>query len=362
MQRVQFLAVNCVPINPLFEILDYIRYHHLRASCSSTVEMEMDTEDAASQPLTIVRIKRKRNEEPLEALVIESRVRRKKSRGIGVFKFAQTVETEAWEDEKQTKEIQDQISRLTREAATEPTTEPHPPPNTNSKHKDEGRHYTVLNYDDDGSERVPRPLAPPKVLSAKDMPLKSPDIKMFDAVLSTDTQATPIDPEMEKFLPMLNDYLKLHDMGPGQPPAKDAPFRGDATMLTDDYVWDVFYHRPATLSEWNEAANVGTLSGLPLSITNPYDSASESEEEEDEADEDSNGVCLYVTLARSGHEVLIAEEYYKNDYPDEESSSSSGGTSSSLFFPPLIDSSDEFHEHSDYDDMISYDADGNDYR
>ena len=26
-----------------------------------------------------------------------------------------------------------------------------------------------------------------------------------------------------------------------------------------DYVWDVFYHRPATLSEWNEAANVGTL-------------------------------------------------------------------------------------------------------
>lgn len=27
----------------------------------------------------------------------------------------------------------------------------------------------------------------------------------------------------------------------------------------DDYVWDVFYHRPVTLSEWNEAAKVGTL-------------------------------------------------------------------------------------------------------
>ena len=26
-----------------------------------------------------------------------------------------------------------------------------------------------------------------------------------------------------------------------------------------DYVWDVFYHRPATLSEWNEVANIGTL-------------------------------------------------------------------------------------------------------
>jgi hypothetical protein len=35
-----------------------------------------------------------------------------------------------------------------------------------------------------------------------------------------------------------------------------------------DYVWDVFYHRPATLSEWNEAANVGTLwvTSFPLSL------------------------------------------------------------------------------------------------
>lgn len=32
----------------------------------------------------------------------------------------------------------------------------------------------------------------------------------------------------------------------------------------DDYVWDVFYHRPATLSEWNAvAANVGTVYALP---------------------------------------------------------------------------------------------------
>ena len=27
-----------------------------------------------------------------------------------------------------------------------------------------------------------------------------------------------------------------------------------------DYVWDVFYHRPVSLAEWNElAANIGTL-------------------------------------------------------------------------------------------------------
>jgi len=33
-----------------------------------------------------------------------------------------------------------------------------------------------------------------------------------------------------------------------------SPSSGDG-----DYVWDVFYHRPATLTEWNEIANVGTL-------------------------------------------------------------------------------------------------------
>ncbi|KNZ73020.1 Putative transcription factor IWR1 [Termitomyces sp. J132] len=301
--------------------------------------MEVDTEDAAPHPLTIVRIKRKRNEEPLDALVIESRVRRKKSRGMGVFKFAQTVEKDAWEDEQQAKQIQDQISRLTREAAALPDSKPSAgpqyvsPPNT--KPKDEARHYTVLSlddYDDQNSEssKVSRPVAPrPKILAAKDLPPKNSqtDFKMFDAVLTTDKlPLSPMDSEMEKFLPMLNDYLKLHDVALGPPPTeiKGVSPSNDVTMqINDDYVWDVFYHRPATLSEWNEAANVATLSGLPLSITNSYESTSESEEE-DEADEDSN-----------------AEEYYKNDYPEDEDDSSSG--------------SDNFHEHSDKDDIIGYD-------
>ncbi|KAG6900395.1 hypothetical protein C0993_011383 [Termitomyces sp. T159_Od127] len=138
---------------------------------------------------------------------------------------------------------------------------------------------------------------------------------MFDAVLRTDKpRSLPMDPEMENFLPMLNDYLKH------PPPVENtASLTKDVTMQTnDDYVWDVFYHRPATLSEWNEAANVATLSGLPLSIANSYESASESEEE-DEADEDSN-----------------AEEYYKNDYPEEEDeydTSSGSGKSTHTYFP-----------------------------
>ena len=42
------------------------------------------------------------------------------------------------------------------------------------------------------------------------------------------------------------------------------------SALDGDYVWDVFYHRPATLSEWNEAANVGTLFVTSSPLTQTY--------------------------------------------------------------------------------------------
>lgn len=54
-----------------------------------------------TQPCTILRIKRKRHEEPLEGLVIE----RKKKAG-GVFTFAQTVEAKAWNDEMMKEQLQ----------------------------------------------------------------------------------------------------------------------------------------------------------------------------------------------------------------------------------------------------------------
>lgn len=76
-----------------------------------------------NQPYTILRIKRKRNEEPLDALgrdviivcveaflnfflsVVES-LRRKKSRGIGVFRYAETVEDGVWDDAQKQRDIQ----------------------------------------------------------------------------------------------------------------------------------------------------------------------------------------------------------------------------------------------------------------
>lgn len=107
--------------------------------------------------------------------MIESRVRRKKSRGgIGVFQFAQTVEYDAWADEKRQKDIQvciivtrqrrylscgnlkEQVSRLARESAAKAELAPSsiapteaPAPSISRPLKDEAHpRYTVLQQED----------------------------------------------------------------------------------------------------------------------------------------------------------------------------------------------------------------------
>jgi hypothetical protein len=297
---------------------------------------------------TILRIKRKRTEEPLDALVVESRSRKKKSRGdLNVFQFAQTVEHDAWADEKRRQDLQEQISKLAKESstpldpspATSPIKESKFPLTSRQQKDDASRRYTIVKQDNSESERRRLPTSPPKVISHKDLPSKKTDFKLYDAILSGSDAAGPpapiFDSEMDKFMPMLTDYLKIHDMTPPGSPSAAKSFEESSAAVTesksegDDYVWDVFYHRPTKLSEWNAIANIGTLTGLPPSTTDPYDSDSDTEPE-DEADEDSN-----------------EEEYYKNDYPDEEDDS---------------DSSDMFHEQSDHDEEVDESFDESEWR
>ncbi|KAJ6511980.1 hypothetical protein C8R47DRAFT_1092967 [Mycena vitilis] len=300
--------------------------------------MDVDVAGPVAQSYTILRIKRKRNEEPLDALVVESRRRKKSRGGVGVFQFAQTVEHDAWEDDKRKRDIEDQVSRLARESASTPA-EPKPPPSARTSPSipkdDLVRRYRIIAQEEESPTRRRVPTSPPKVISAKDLPAKTKDtgFKMYDAVLSADkAPAVQPDQEMDNFLPMLNEYLKLNDISTSTSSSSvSESLLPPSASSTDDYVWDVFYHRPATLTEWNEAANVGTLTGLPPSITDPYDSASDSEEE-DEADEDSN-----------------AEEYYKNDYPDEDSS-------------PEEEDSDEFHEDSENESSRYEDGSDHEWR
>ncbi|KAG8214788.1 hypothetical protein J3R82DRAFT_9924 [Butyriboletus roseoflavus] len=267
--------------------------------------------EAQSQnhPYTILRIKRKRTEEPLDALVVESRSRRKKTRGgIDVFQFAQTVEHDAWEDNELRQNLQSQISRLAQDS--DENTKAQAPPGRETRlpappRTDNGaRRYAVrvTGHGEDGRPKR-RPTSPPKVISSKD--ISRNDFKMYDAVPEDlGTALPPMDPEMEKFLPMLQDYLTL------QSTTSSVVSNTNSYVTTsNDYVWDVFYRRPYSLSEWDSfAANYGTVTGLPPSVEDDDLSDNSESEEEDEADEDSN-----------------AEEYYKNDYPDEEDSDSDDG-------------------------------------
>ncbi|KAH9172632.1 hypothetical protein EDB89DRAFT_1964059 [Lactarius sanguifluus] len=274
--------------------------------------MEVDpASPMGPQPYTILRIKRKRNEEPLDALVIESTVRRKKRGGLDVFQFAETVEPGAWGD--RSKDLQDRISALEREQASKAGTPPvhddaHPP---HSKRPELSRQYTVVLED---TSPTPDPASPPSVLEEDKGQF---EFRLYDAILTSDATSA-VDPEMEKFLPLLQEYLTIHDIKPSTSRTSDSgsltpsgsrsapvPVSAPAPIPPrddPDFVWDVFYHRAGLTNEYDAAAKVATLTGLPNSLADAYASASESEEE-DEADEDSN-----------------AEEYYKNDYPDEESS------------------------------------------
>jgi hypothetical protein len=78
-------------------------------------------------------------------------------------------------------------------------------------------------------------------------------------------------------------------------------------------------------------------SGLPPSITDPYDSVSDSEEE-DEADEDSNGSLLAYFSYYVSNPLSPAEEYYKNDYPEEDDPSDDSGSSGEygVIYPSLF--------------------------
>ncbi|KAH9950616.1 hypothetical protein B0H21DRAFT_819076 [Amylocystis lapponica] len=328
------------------------------------------------QQYTILRIKRKRNEEPLDALVVDSRPRRKKSRGtMNVFQFAETVEQAAWDDEQQKKDLQTRLSSLARESSQQsspnvvpaPALAPAPaiptsqgittatPPVQHAPQpqgEDLSRRYTIVQPDKDGPPSEPgsrrrAPTAPPKVWSSKELQAAKSAFRMYDAVPSSSTLASLAsatsagsvstageDAEMAKFLPMLQDYLKLNDtpLASELPPGSTLPSASAAVNgVDDDYVWDVFYQRPTTfqqLFEPSQSGNIGTLTGLPAELSGLYDSDSDSEWE-DEDDEDSN-----------------AEDWYTNDYPDEDDERS-------------VDSegSDVFHEDSDeYADALDQDS------
>lgn len=188
-------------------------------------------------------------------IVVDSRVRRKKSRGgVGVFQYAQTVENDAWDDVQRHKDIQVlEFLQFKTPYFIEVLLWNRPRYSLRLKlrQKQNGNLYQLLvkylPHLFPASQRtttlvgirlfstsdpwfpslaflpVRKPrllfrclvlsnfilLASPKVLSSKEITKKPVDFKMYDAIPTTQ-QSLPTDQssEMDKFLPMLNDYLK----------------------------------------------------------------------------------------------------------------------------------------------------------
>ncbi|RPD73974.1 hypothetical protein L226DRAFT_535871 [Lentinus tigrinus ALCF2SS1-7] len=331
--------------------------------------MEVDPPSALQQqqqPYAIIRIKRKRNEEPLDALVVDSAPSRKRSRGgVNVFQYAGTVEQAAWNDEQQKKELEQRLAGLSRDLSHKkreeitpsaavapvvpsPSTSPAKPHHRaptlsptlspkRRKYQAPSRTYTIVQQEHEEVDPYAHRRsanAPPKVWSSKELEAakRAAQVKMFEAVPSAPggkPVPTETDAEIEKFLPMLKDYLHVSELTPPSPAVK-AEKGGDD--MNDDYVYDVFYHRPTTLRELYEpgsASNIAKLTGLPPELSGLWGEDDDSDEEyDDEDDEDSN-----------------AEDWYTNDYPEEED-----------FDREPVDNeedlSDEFHEHSDAESVV----------
>ena len=157
----------------------------------------------------------------------------------------------------------------------------------------------------------------PKVLSSKDLVSQS-SVKIYDAVLEAPLEEEKMEQDMDKFLELVREYLSgmyyvattffneihvgtvtdndgAHPESITQPESQEIKSDKVNASTSDDYVYDIFYHRPATISEWTSAANMATVTGLPDYLDFEYEYSSESEFE-DEADEDSNGKNIYISV------------------------------------------------------------------
>ncbi|KAJ2019210.1 hypothetical protein GGI01_001762 [Coemansia sp. RSA 376] len=233
------------------------------------------------EAITILRVKRKRGQEPIEALMVEPRLlSRQKTNHTGlVFALGETLTESDFSDTAKRQALQDRLTQLSNHTEVEmedteqPTRPMHPP----------AAQFRVLS-----KQQVKVARGIPQVLSAADI-RNHRAITMFDAINEEDyvPPSTRPDPYAEialgaprgavdDLVPLVRDYLSLDHSAP-------------------EYVYDFYYARQQQSAD--SMLHVGAVTW----IDDTEDQADSSSEDGDE-DEDSN-----------------SEGYYANDYPDDES-------------------------------------------
>ncbi|KAK4513085.1 uncharacterized protein ATC70_000123 [Mucor velutinosus] len=273
------------------------------------------------EQLTILRIKRKRTEEPLDALLVhqenEKRIKKNNEKQKSVlsvsatalptlFRLAETVEQKSFSNLDEAKKLKDRISRRIQPGTSRPQT-----PTSIEDRKDrlvreqkDASHKARYRVIQQNRSKVDED-APPVVQSSSEKAAKDL-FQMYEAVKDEDTSKQAklfVDDDIEdpddimcNFIPMVKEYLTLQEKEEDK---------------EDDYVYDVYYRDDENIEQSMTSMNVGSL--VWFDEQSEYLDDDSDSELGDYADEDSN-----------------AEDYYQNDYPEEEDS-------------------DEFEDQHDYD-------------
>ncbi|CDH53955.1 predicted protein [Lichtheimia corymbifera JMRC:FSU:9682] len=243
-----------------------------------------------SPPLTLLRIKRKRTEEPLDALLVqtqanEKRPRKENDKALSVspsalptfFRLAETVEEKGLKNAADAQKLKDRIALRVNRI-----------PETVQERKDR------LMQQNMNTIREARYRVVQKNRNSAHMP----DMDMFNMYEAVREDEHPKAPKlfpdednaddediMCNFIPMVKEYLTLNDRKQEE---------------EDDYVYDVYYQDNSESAGAFKDLTIGSL--IWFNEETQYMNDESDSEAADFDDEDSN-----------------AEDFYQNDYPDEES-------------------------------------------
>ncbi|KAG8748517.1 hypothetical protein FRC10_003650 [Ceratobasidium sp. 414] len=301
-------------------------------------------------------VKRKRVDEPLDALMIDLPSQSKRYRGSvvgsadarGMFTLAETLtEDPSLLDDQRTKDLHKRLAMINQELRASPKVAS---PATMSLsvsptvRTPAPREYKVLRPARAPTSASLSGTMPSPITSRAPIPIPVPGqplaaatgmrtgagpgidnggpspsgFVLYEAIPAGVTeveQTQESGPEMDEFQDLLKEYLRVNDISLDTPPPRKPVTASTphvpkkiAEEEEEEYVWDVFYQRAnlsGDLSIWDGLANVGTLSGLPPTEGDILADEADSDSVKDEADEDSN-----------------EEDFYRNDYPDTESDGS----------------------------------------
>ncbi|KAJ1647340.1 hypothetical protein J3B02_002559 [Coemansia erecta] len=242
--------------------------------------------------ITILRVKRKRGQEPLEALLVHQQQqqqsqRRKLTPTVStnkLFELGQTLTQTEFDDQIKRQALQNRLSQLAQQQPADisedaPMESVQPTSATRQLRFRVSSKKSQVQYEE--QEEEPNRLGIPQVVAAADIARKAKNVRILDAIRD-------------------EDQLDIDDLVP--------LVRSNLAMQHDDpeFFYDFYFERkapPSAIAAYAYAAGGMVFWTEDADDGDAYDVESECEDEED----DSN-----------------AEDYYANDYPDDPDTDSDG--------------------------------------